>query len=242
MEIVYLDETPSLAHHGIKGQKWGVRRFQNLDGSLTEAGRKRYQKTLAKQFKKDLRAYSSFRHDPNSNVYERSSESEYFRKPKSGTIYEQLHNELSDAREELRERTQVIADFNNNEELVTKYRLKAAKKYFDSLDIPDKDEKLLESIEDWYLNDDGDQGSGNSFEIYCKETGKDYNRIVEDEIQAHKDYHKACEKVVNKLLGEFGNEVIDERNNKTISQKVSDVLLDLGEDEVDYLEGHFLPG
>lgn len=31
-----------LAHHGIKGQKWGVRRFQNEDGSLTEEGRKRY--------------------------------------------------------------------------------------------------------------------------------------------------------------------------------------------------------
>lgn len=30
-----------LAHHGIKGQKWGQRRYQNLDGSLTAEGRKR---------------------------------------------------------------------------------------------------------------------------------------------------------------------------------------------------------
>ena len=31
-----------LEHHGILGQKWGVRRFQNPDGSLTEKGRRRY--------------------------------------------------------------------------------------------------------------------------------------------------------------------------------------------------------
>lgn len=31
-----------LYHHGIKGQKWGLRRYQNPDGSLTEEGKKRY--------------------------------------------------------------------------------------------------------------------------------------------------------------------------------------------------------
>lgn len=31
-----------LYHHGIKGQKWGQRRFQNEDGSYTEAGKRRY--------------------------------------------------------------------------------------------------------------------------------------------------------------------------------------------------------
>ena len=31
-----------LYHWGIKGMKWGIRRYQNPDGSLTAAGRKRY--------------------------------------------------------------------------------------------------------------------------------------------------------------------------------------------------------
>lgn len=36
-----------LYHHGIKGMKWGVRRYQNEDGTLTEAGKKRQLKRVA---------------------------------------------------------------------------------------------------------------------------------------------------------------------------------------------------
>ena len=38
--MVYVN-TNELYHHGIKGQKWGVRRFQNSDGSYTKAGLER---------------------------------------------------------------------------------------------------------------------------------------------------------------------------------------------------------
>ena len=41
-ERYYYISSNELYHHGIKGQKWGVRRYQNADGSLTSAGRKRY--------------------------------------------------------------------------------------------------------------------------------------------------------------------------------------------------------
>lgn len=33
-----------LYHHGIKGMKWGTRRYQNADGTLTNAGKKRYER------------------------------------------------------------------------------------------------------------------------------------------------------------------------------------------------------
>ena len=45
-----------LSHHGIKGQKWGVRRFQNDDGSLTPAGKRRYDKLAKKDAKEFARA------------------------------------------------------------------------------------------------------------------------------------------------------------------------------------------
>lgn len=37
-----LTNSGSLKHHGIFGQKWGIRRYQNSDGTLTEAGKERY--------------------------------------------------------------------------------------------------------------------------------------------------------------------------------------------------------
>ena len=44
-----------LEHHGILGQKWGVRRFQNADGSYTAAGKKRYGNlSTAKQIQRRL--------------------------------------------------------------------------------------------------------------------------------------------------------------------------------------------
>ena len=37
-----------LVHHGTKGMKWGIRRYQNKDGSLTPAGKKRYDREMKK--------------------------------------------------------------------------------------------------------------------------------------------------------------------------------------------------
>lgn len=42
MEYKVIRTEDYLAHHGILGQKWGVRRFQNEDGTLTPEGRERY--------------------------------------------------------------------------------------------------------------------------------------------------------------------------------------------------------
>ena len=46
-----------IKHHGIKGQKWGRRRYQNPDGSLTAAGRKRYgtKENFERQYDEDVK-------------------------------------------------------------------------------------------------------------------------------------------------------------------------------------------
>lgn len=59
-----------LAHHGIKGQKWGLRRFQNPDGSLTPEGEARYGKSVRKLQKKAVnKVYKESRKNGGSFVF-----------------------------------------------------------------------------------------------------------------------------------------------------------------------------
>lgn len=77
-----------LAHHGIKGQKWGIRRYQNEDGTYTDAGNKRRNKKLNREAKKDAKEYArakmyygegagNRRKLINAKVNERSKDPEY---------------------------------------------------------------------------------------------------------------------------------------------------------------------
>lgn len=58
--FMVLPSGAELYHHGVKGQKWGVRRYQNADGSLTPAGKKRAAKLSEKLDTTQQKAKSSY--------------------------------------------------------------------------------------------------------------------------------------------------------------------------------------
>ena len=60
-----------LYHYGVKGQKWGVRRYQNKDGSLTPAGKERYDDSQPKKSKRRLKLEEKYR---NSGMSPRDAE------------------------------------------------------------------------------------------------------------------------------------------------------------------------
>lgn len=66
-----------LYHHGVKGQKWGVRRYQNADGSLTAAGKKRMEKRVASDREAVITKGSTLYRVSDSNKSDTSSDKIY---------------------------------------------------------------------------------------------------------------------------------------------------------------------
>ena len=74
-------ENPELKHWGVKGMKWGIRRYQNKDGSLTRAGKKRQAANLekARQAKKAKQDEIREREEKRSKLLKSTDASELYK-------------------------------------------------------------------------------------------------------------------------------------------------------------------
>lgn len=99
-----------LAHHGIKGMHWGIRRYQNADGSLTAAGRERYfGKSSGENRSGDVEGAK--KRLAATKLQERAAQGEYNRTTAGGMIYNEeaakklikAKNETIFAKEDIRD-------------------------------------------------------------------------------------------------------------------------------------------
>jgi len=91
-----------LYHHGIKGQKWGVRRYQNPDGSLTASGQARY---TYNERKKSLSNVSNMSSKDMQDAINRMDLEKRYRK----TTKENLKDSRTDSHSKLKTAAKVVA-------------------------------------------------------------------------------------------------------------------------------------
>lgn len=156
-----------LYHHGILGMHWGIRRYQNKDGSLTPAGRRHYGYDQVDKVRKDLEDTRN----PNGNykqyVLTKSAEEYYDKKVESDPKLKALstdgdsHKELADLQKEAIEYAKKNYDKNEEDRYASELEKKAdeLQKKADSQrsrdkDILDKKQAYKEANKKWQSNHD----------------------------------------------------------------------------------------
>ena len=205
----------TLQHHGIKGQRWGVRRYQNPDGSLTAAGKDRYLKQVSK------------------SVFETAKDSSKKRQnlSESSTAIANKLNEDGKFKE--------LESYKTYKEKMDEYITKDDYlDYFDSEDYVKDDKRAYKATLEWFKKNDPDyvkdivkRNNGSTADLdafhdfrktyegfqdeYLNE--QKYNEKHKTEYEKHvkleNDYHQARDKFVKDLCGKYANKKVTLGNN-----------------------------
>lgn len=211
--VVRRDPQTELYHYGVKGMKWGVRRYQNSDGSLTNAGKKRLAKDLKKDYMQNKSSSQPFKV---SDDYKKKLDAEVKK-----VITDDDRQRIKSAKDRWYDS---LSECDKADKALAKLAKKHAKEYYDDemaknghlYDTPRAKEKLREhSIFD-YGYDKAHAERPDLVKVYEKQ-----NKLWDD-------YTEECRKVSDKLLGKYGDtKLYNDRygNNLTIRKTVGDAVV-----------------
>lgn len=188
--IVYSD---LLYHHGILGQKWGVRRYQNPDGTLTDAGRRRLQE---KEFKVAKKSQGIGYRDSWSRA------TDYLKKSK---VISERSKELKNLEVKVKNLDSQLDNLmyeKSYDDAVKDATAEIIKDHPDFMKDPEYDVQDFIDFclyEEGYLNKHMDKVNKNNPE---------YKSLKKELKNAVKEYKDTCKNITEEIIGEYGNQKI----------------------------------
>ena len=202
-----------LMHFGIRGQKWGIRRFQNEDRTLTEAGKERYYKNGSGEGKKSLKQkikdnWESAMYPPElrgkskeeKKAWEQKEKEKWNEEYKKESEYLEIGRRMNDFdKMDGSDQQKILDDVDNQIK-----QLESKKK------LTHDEDKYLDGLKDWYGQKDAERSFNDSREYIQKHGFMAWNEKYGDTDK----WEKLIDHVWNKegkLLNDWWNKRFDER-------------------------------
>ena len=191
-----------MAHYGIPGMEWGKRRFQNKDGSLTEAGKRRYAKSARGHIRSEEGDVKGFVKEGVSHVFGTQE------RVRLKASYKKLLDDLGDA-DNARTKLKSIA----NKKTQEKYDEEVANN-------PDMYKGILKGGAREKLRNRLSKEAMKS----TREENPDLVRRIDAGSDAIDTWNGVCRDATNKLVGQYGDKKVRMFSSETVGDIMSDTL------------------